>query len=234
MQRDLLLFDLDGTLTDSAAGIIESVQYAYKSMGIEVPPLEVLKTFVGPPLNQSAVLHGVPAADFPEFLAHYRVMFVERGMLNNSVYAGIPALLEQLEWLGYPMAVATSKPEEYARIILEHFGLAHHFEFIAGATMDDTRSAKADVIEHCLASLTELRGTGQSGTGPSGTEQSGTELPQRDRILMVGDREHDIEGARAHGIQTVGVSWGYAQPGELAAHNAFAIIDEPAQLKQYV
>lgn len=224
MNRDLVLFDLDGTLTDSAPGIIESVQFAYAQMNIEAPALSVLETFVGPPLDVSAAKHGVPSEDFPEFLAQYRVKFVESGMLNNSVYAGIRELLAELSSRGLPLAVATSKPEKYARIILEHFGLAHHFAFIAGATMDGTRSAKADVIEHCLASLDAvlLQDTVSGG------------LPTRGRILMVGDREHDIEGARVHGIETVGVSWGYAQLGELKAHNAFAVIDAPAELLEYL
>lgn len=219
MQRDLLLFDLDGTLTDSAPGILESVRYAYNQMDIAEPAPETLRTFVGPPLNVSATLNGVATNQFPDFLAQYRVKFVESGMLNNSVYQGIPALLEALKQQGYPMAVATSKPEVYARQILEHFGLAHYFEFIGGATMDDTRSAKADVIAHVLFSLEQMRG----GL-----------LPERDRILMIGDREHDVEGARVHGIDTVGVSWGYAQPGELVAHRAWEIIDSPEQLLRFI
>lgn len=218
MKRDLILFDLDGTLTDSAPGIMESVAYAYQQMGIEAPSQETLRTFVGPPLSVSAVLHGVPEQDFPEFLRQYRVKFTGGSMLNNSVYPGILALLGQLKLRGIPLAVATSKPELYARQILEHFGLAHYFEFIAGATMDNSRSAKADVIAHALSSLSQVLGT----------------IPAPEKILMVGDREHDINGARVHGIETVGVTWGYAQPGELVEHGALAVIAEPAELLAFV
>lgn len=217
-QRELVLFDLDGTLTDSAPGIMESVTYAYQQMGIAVPDPETLRTFVGPPLHVSAVAHGVAPEQFDEFLRQYRVKFTGGGMLNNSVYEGVPALLAQLRLREVPLAVATSKPELYARQILEHFGLAHYFEFIAGATMDSTRSAKADVIAHALSSLTHVLGV----------------LPDVSKILMVGDREHDVLGARAHGIDTVGVAWGYSLPGELAEHGAYQVIEEPAQLLRYV
>ncbi len=216
--RELVLFDLDGTLTDSAPGIMESVQYAYAQLGIEAPDADTLRTFVGPPLHVSSARYGVAASEYEEFLRQYRVKFTDGGMLNNSVYPGIVELLDTLTARGMPMAVATSKPEKYARQILEHFGLAHYFRFIAGATMDGTRSAKADVIEHCLASLTPLLG----------------QLPGVDRILMVGDREHDVNGARLHGIDTVGVSWGYALPGELIAHGAVAVIDKPQELLDLV
>lgn len=218
MNRELVLFDLDGTLTDSAPGILESVTYAYEQMGIDTPSAAELRTFVGPPLSVSAAKHGVTEEEFPEFLRQYRVKFTGGGMLNNSVYPGIPALLAQLKLRGMPMAVATSKPELYARQILDHFELSHCFEFIAGATMDNTRSAKADVIAHALSSLTKVRGA----------------VPEPQKILMVGDREHDINGARVHGIDTVGVAWGYAQPGELVEHGALGVISQPHQLVAYL
>ncbi|WP_435298777.1 HAD hydrolase-like protein [Timonella sp. A28] len=212
--RELILFDLDGTLMDSAPGILESVQYAYVTLGLECPDLETLRTFVGPPLHASAVRHGVPADMVDEFLAAYRVAFVDGGMLNNSVYDGVRSVLKELQLAGKRMAIATSKPEIFARQICRHFDLDQHFEFIAGATLDTSRSSKSLVVAHALKNLAE-------------SEQG---LPAVGQMVMVGDREHDVLGAREHGIDTIGVTWGYAQPGELVEAGASALVEEPRQL----
>lgn len=211
---ELILFDLDGTLTDSAPGILESVTYAYQSLGLPVPGEAELATFVGPPLHVSAPKHGVPPELIKPFLMAYREKFVAGAMFNNSVYAGIRELLDALDATGIPMGIATSKPEVFARQILEHYELAHHFTFIAGATLDGVRSAKADVITHALASLTQELG----------------ELPKTQNIIMVGDREHDVLGAAAHSIATIGVRWGYAPEGELQDAGAAYIADTTEEL----
>lgn len=211
---DLILFDLDGTLTDSAPGILESVTYAYRSLNLPVPGAAELASFVGPPLHVSAPRHGVPEELIPEFLRAYREKFVDGGMLNNSVYAGIRQMLDQLGQTGIPLGIATSKPQVFAVQILEHFELAQHFTFIAGATLDGVRSAKADVITHALESLDAKLGG----------------LPPKERIIMVGDREHDVLGAASHGIKTIGVDWGYAPHGELDSVGAAQIASDPADL----
>lgn len=212
--RDLILFDLDGTLTDSAPGIMESVAYAYRTLGLEVPDAATLRSFVGPPLHVSAPRHGVPEELLVEFLAAYRVAFVDGGMFNNSVYDGIRNMLTELSMAGKRMVIATSKPEIFARQILVHFNLTDHFEFIGGATLDTSRSAKSLVIEHVLKNLAA----------------SDAGLPATNRMVMVGDREHDVLGALEHGIETIGVTWGYAEPGELEAAGAVAQVSEPLEL----
>jgi phosphoglycolate phosphatase len=186
VSAQLVIFDLDGTLTDSALGIVSSFRHALDEIGAPVPDGDLAGRIVGPPMHLTLASMGLGhRAD--EAIAAYRADYTTRGWSMNSVFDGIPALLDDLRAAGVRLAVATSKAEPTARRILEHFGLDGHFEVIAGATTDGTRSSKADVLAHALAQL-----------GP---------LP--DRVIMVGDRRHDVEGATAHGIDTVVVEWGY-------------------------
>ncbi|WP_029068134.1 HAD hydrolase-like protein [Jonesia quinghaiensis] len=211
--RDVLLVDLDGTLTDSAPGIIESITFAYQTLFLPVPSMEELRSFVGPPLHDSAARHGVPPELMPEFLSAYRVAFVDGGMLNNSVYAGVRDMLEGLSQQ-YRLVIATSKPEVFARQIIRHFGLDQFCEAVCGASLDGVRSTKAEVIAHALETLR--------------TSEAG--LPGDARITMIGDREHDVLGAAEHGLPTVGVRWGYAEPEELENAGAVAIARKPAEV----
>jgi phosphoglycolate phosphatase-like HAD superfamily hydrolase len=181
-----VIFDLDGTLTDSAAGIVASFRHALGAIGAVVPDGNLAGRVVGPPMHVTLTSMGLgERAD--EAVTAYRADYTTRGWAMNSVFDGIPALLSDLVAAGVRLAVATSKNELTARRIIEHFELDGHFEVIAGASDDGVRSSKADVMAHALAQLAPL--------------------PQR--VLMVGDRSHDVEGASAHGIDTVVVEWGY-------------------------
>ncbi|CAL8972864.1 5'-nucleotidase [Cellulomonas sp. T2.31MG-18] len=207
----LVLLDLDGTLTDSAPGIVASAQAAYADLELPTPDAATLRTFVGPPIAGSFLAHGVPPERVAEAIAAYRRYFRAGGMYDNAVFEGVPEALRGLRAAGARLVVATSKPTVFARPIVEHFGLAELLDGVFGAPPDDLPSSKATVIAEALASL-----------GPDGYDPATT--------LMVGDREHDVIGARAHGIDTLGVAWGYAVPGELLGAGAVAVLHRPAEL----
>ena len=184
----LVIFDLDGTLTDSAQGIVSSFRHALGTVGAVVPDGDLVSMIVGPPMHHT--LRGLGLGErADEAIAAYRADYTTRGWALNRLFDGIPELLADLESAGVRLAVATSKAEPTAQRILTHFGLDGHFEVIAGASVDGSRAAKADVVAHALVQL-----------GP---------LPER--VVMVGDRLHDVEGAAAHGIDTVVVQWGYGR-----------------------
>ncbi|MCC7023372.1 MAG: HAD family hydrolase [Thermomicrobiales bacterium] len=207
---DLILFDLDGTLTDSAPGITRSVQFALARFGIAVADPEELTPFVGPPLAESfRRYYGFDDDQARQAIAAYRERFATVGLFENAVYSGIPELLAALRETGVTLAIASSKPEPYVIQILEHFGLAGHFAAVAGSNLDLSRVAKAGVIAHALATLPAV------DTG---------------RIVMVGDREHDVIGARTHGIATIAAGYGYGTRQELAAANPLAIAESVAAL----
>ncbi|UZN04810.1 HAD hydrolase-like protein [Cellulomonas sp. S1-8] len=188
----LALLDLDGTLTDSYPGIAASARVAFTALGLPVPDASALRRFVGPPLIESFALFDVPAARVPEAVEAYRAYFRTTGMWQNSVYPGIPEQLATLRDAGVRLAVATSKPEVFAGPICERFGLAPYLDGVFGAPLDHVPSSKATVVAAALAAL-----------APVGA------------VVMVGDREHDVHGARAHGVDCVGVAWGYAREREL-------------------
>jgi phosphoglycolate phosphatase len=214
----VVLLDLDGTLTDSAPGITGSLRAALTEAALPVPDDAALRRFVGPPLPEMLATHGVPAGRVDELVATYRRHFTAGGMFDNAVFPGIEEVLVELRAAGVVLAVATSKPEVYARQIARHFGLdahlTHGLDGVFGADADQgARSAKAEVVGHALATL-EARGV---AVGPATT-------------VMVGDREHDVLGAGRHGIATVGVAWGYAEPGELEAAGAAVVVHTPREL----
>ena len=184
----LVIFDLDGTLTDSAQGIVSSFRHALGSVGATVPDGDLVTMIVGPPMLHTLRRLGLGERT-DEAMAAYRADYTSRGWAMNQTFDGIPELLADLRAAGVRLAVATSKAEPTAQRILAHFGLDEHFEVIAGASVDGTRAAKADVVAHALSQL-----------GP---------LPER--VVMVGDRSHDVEGAALHGIDTVVVEWGYGR-----------------------
>jgi phosphoglycolate phosphatase-like HAD superfamily hydrolase len=193
----LVIFDLDGTLTDSAQGIVSSFRHALGEIGAVVPDGDLTSRIVGPPMHHTLSEMGLgELADVA--IAAYRADYTTRGWAMNELFDGIPALLADLRAAGVRLAVATSKAEPTAHRILAHFGLDEHFEVVAGAGVDGSRARKADVVAHALAQLAPL--------------------PQR--VLMVGDRSHDVEGAAEHGIGTVVVGWGYGH----------ADFDEPSAL----
>ena len=183
----LVIFDLDGTLTDSARGIVSSFRYALGHVGAPVPDdPDLAGRVVGPPMHHT--LRAMGLGDLTDdAIAAYRADYTTRGWVLNEVFDQIPELLEDLRTAGVRLAVATSKAEPTARRILAHFGLDGHFEVIAGAGLDGVRSTKADVVAHVLAQLD----------------------PVPEHVLMVGDRVHDVAGASHHGIGTIVVDWGY-------------------------
>lgn len=210
---DVILFDLDGTLTDPGEGITNSVAHALEKFRIPVPERRELYKFIGPPLYESFMeFYGLDREKALLAVEYYREYYRDRGIWENEVYAGIPALLEQLKAAGKRLALATSKPEEFALQILEHFDLMPYFDLVAGSTMDSSRVKKADVITYALSAL-------NLEAGPS--------------VIMVGDREHDVLGAREAGLDCIGVLFGYGDVPELqsagAAHIA-ATVEELARL----
>ncbi|MEO6715540.1 MAG: HAD-IA family hydrolase [Mycobacteriales bacterium] len=201
-----VLFDLDGTLTDSGPGIINSVTYALAGVGAPAVAPRALRAFIGPPLRESFVALGIePMAA----IAKYREYYDEIGMFENSVYDGIPPLLEELRSSGVRLGVATSKPTVFAVRILEHFDLLDHFEVVVGDELDGSRRHKHQVIEAALAAL-----------GIDSTV-----------AVMIGDREADVLGAARCGVHCIGAGWGYGEPGELATAGAAVIAATPAALR---
>lgn len=184
---ELVIFDLDGTLTDSAAGIVSSFRHALGEVGVPVPDdPDLAGLVVGPPMHQTLGALGL-GEKTDAAIAAYRADYTRRGWVRNEVFDEIPELLADLRSAGVRLAVATSKAEPTARIILEHFGLDRHFDVIAGASPDGVRATKAEVLEHVLSQFE----------------------PVPDHVLMVGDRRHDVHGASHHGIHTIIVEWGY-------------------------
>lgn len=209
-----ILFDLDGTLTDSAPGIIKSLEYAFKENGVPAPPGEVLKKFIGPPLMEAFrnVLH-YDEETSKRLLEKYRERFRLKGMYENSPYDGVKELLEDVGKTGKVLAVATSKPEKYSKIITDHFDLTKYFKLIVGS--DSESEDKADVIIRACKKL-----------GVTGSDYG--------KVLMVGDRMYDIEGAHKCGVKCIGVKYGFAPEGELEAYKADFIVDSVPELKEFL
>lgn len=205
--KKTILFDLDGTLTDSGEGIINCVIYALEKFGLPIPPRENLRYFVGPPLHESFIKQGVPAERAEEAVSAYRERYVPTGMFENSPYPGVRELLEKLKAEGHILYVASSKPEWMCVDILKHFDLANYFAQICGATMDTSRTNKEAVIEYLI-------------------QENG----RADNMIMVGDTKFDVLGAKAHGIPCIGVSWGYGSVEEMHEAGATAIADTMEQL----
>lgn len=211
MRWRYLLFDLDGTLTDPMLGITRSVQYALHRFGIEVDDLRTLCRFIGPPLKESfRDFYGMDDEQATRAVALTREYFAPRGIFENRLYEGIPELLTELQAAGCMLAMATSKPEPFARQIAEHFRLADRFTLIGGATMDGTRTAKRDVVRYVLGAL---------------------DVEDPTAAVMIGDRRYDIEGAAAEGIASIGVLWGYGSREELAAAGVGQIVGTIPELR---
>lgn len=208
--KDTLLFDLDGTLTDPKVGITKAVRHSLRAFGIEVEDLDALIPFIGPPLRDSyQKFYSFSEAEAEKAIAAYREYFAETGIFENALYPGIDATLMSLSQSGRRLALATSKPTVYAERILAHFALDRYFAFVAGSELDGTRSRKDQVIEYALDNLGS---------------------PPRERALMIGDREHDILGARLAGIDSVGVLYGYGSLRELTDAGATHIAESVERL----
>lgn len=208
------LFDLDGTLTDPGEGITKSVQYALAKYGIHVGNRQELFCFIGPPLHESfEVYYGFSRPDAMKAVDFYREYYAVKGIFENLVYDGIENTLQQLQAAGVRICLATSKPEIYAKQILEHFGLDGYFTAVAGSEMDGTRTKKAEVIERALMLLGN---------------------PDVNDCVMIGDREHDVLGGQAHGLNTVGVLFGYGSREELERAGATYIAATPADITKII
>lgn len=212
MKYKCLLFDLDGTLTDSGEGIMNSVVYSLKELHIPIPPLSELRKFVGPPLKDSYKRVGVPEDKIDEAIKLYRFRYDHNGgKFENCVYEGIEELLSKLKKEGFHLYVATSKPEPLAREVLAHFNLTDWFEEIAGASMDGSRLEKAQVIQYLLDKIGDI-----------------------DDALMIGDTEYDVIGARNLCIPCVGVTWGYGSKSVMEKEQAIHIVDTPEELYDWL
>lgn len=206
------LFDLDGTLTDPAIGITNSVMHALEKYDIHVENRSELYPFIGPPLDYSfKTFYGFSDEQAVQAIKYYREYFSVTGLFENSVYDGIPEMLEKLKEKGVKIALATSKPYEFSIKILKHFDLYKYFDFFGAATMDGRISKKEDVISTLLNEM--------------GAQN-------KDEILMVGDRYHDIEGAKANDLKSAGVLWGYGSKEELQNAGAEYILSEPFEILQ--
>jgi phosphoglycolate phosphatase len=206
-----ILFDLDGTILDSAPGITATLAYTFEKLGMPVPPPAKLLEYVGPPLLDSfRDLAGFGAAESVDVLEIYRKRYLDYGALDSAVYPGIAALLRDIQDSPIPLSLATSKPELPATLMLNHFNLATAFDVITGASEDEVRSRKADVVAEALNRLRLI-----------GADTS--------RPVMVGDRHHDVVGAAEHDVPTIFVTWGYGSPAEQVG--AIAVVDTPEELR---
>lgn len=211
--KKILLFDLDGTLTDPKEGITKCVQYALKHFNIE-EELSNLLCFIGPPLIDSfRQFYGFSEEDAKVAVEKYRERFKDIGIFENGVYDGIENMLETCKNMGYKIGLATSKPEEFAIRILDRYGLSVYFDEVTGSTMDGSRNTKTDVIKEAFIRM-------------------GITEEIKSLVLMIGDREHDIIGAKNCGIESVGVRFGYAEEGELEAAGADYIAESVDELKE--
>lgn len=209
--RPTLLLDLDGTLTDPRDGIVGSMRHALVALGAPAPPDAELLRFIGPPLSHAfAELLDCArdAARVAAAIEHYRERFDARGWRENRVYAGVPELLDAARGAGWRCLVATSKPSVFAERIAVHFGLRERLDGVYGSELDGRRNEKPELLAHILAA---------------------EKLDAR-RSVMVGDRRHDVAGALANRVASVGVLWGYGSREELAAAGAHALCDQPAEL----
>jgi phosphoglycolate phosphatase len=214
MNYEYILFDLDGTITDSGIGITNSVIYALKKFGIEVKDRSELRRFIGPPLLYSFEnFYNLSKDESKNAVEYYREYYREKGIFENLVYDGFEDLLKKLIANNKTLVVATSKPHVFAKQILEHFNLAKYFTFIAGDEFDGTRGKKADVIKYALESCN---------------------IDDLSKVIMVGDREHDILGAKSVGIDSMGVLFGYGDRDELENAGADFIANTTDEIGEIV
>jgi phosphoglycolate phosphatase len=207
-RAEIVLFDLDGTLSDSARGILASLHHAFAVNGLPPLPPEVERAILGPPFYES-LPPLIGTAALPDVIAAYREHYGAHGMFDTAAYDGIVDLLAALRARGVRLAVATSKPEHYAVPIVEHLGMIGFFETVGGDELDGSLPTKALVLGKVLGRLGN---------------------PDPSTVLMVGDRSHDVVGAREHGIDAVGAGWGYGLPGEFESARPVLVCASPAEL----
>ena len=213
MKYKIAIFDLDGTITDSGPGIINSIRYALEKYGLPVPEEKVLRTFIGPPLKeQFQAVCGLNEEESARMVEAYREYYTEKGIFENSVYSGVPEMLEQMKEAGVRILMATAKPEKFAKQIADHFGFSRYFDFIGGACMDGRRTDKNEVIEYVIDTC----------------------KVDRQNAVMIGDRRHDIIGASKSGIHSIGVLYGYGSREELEKAGAEMIAVTPDDIVRFI
>lgn len=215
--KNYLLFDLDGTLTDPKEGICTCVQYALASFGIEEPDIDKLTPFIGPPLKDSFMqFYDMDEQQAESAVAKYRERFQDQGIFENRLYEGIPKMLETLNSKGMFLAVASSKPTVFVERILEHFEIKKYFKVIVGSELDGTRTKKEEVVDEALRQL------------------FGDKPVEKEKVYMIGDRRFDVEGARAIGVDSVGVTYGYGDMEELREAKADYIVRSVEELQRFL
>ena len=209
-----IFFDLDGTLTESGEGITKSVQYALEKLGKPEEDLDKLRVFIGPPLMEQFMKYAdVDEKEARRAVEYYRERYAVKGIFENRPYDGVENLLRELKGRGYILAVASSKPEYYVTKILDYFNLSSYFEVVVGSEMNGARTSKTEVIEEALKRLNMS--------------------DRRKEVLMVGDKEHDVLGARAAGLACVAVGYGYGTKEELTAAQPLKIVASIEELLRF-
>ena len=212
--KKYILFDLDGTISDPKLGITKSVQYSLRSFGIEVADIDELTPFIGPPLRDSyKKFYGFNDSQAEKAVAKYREYFSETGIFENTLYDGIPELLESLTAAEKTLIIATSKPTVYAARILEHFKINNYFSFVSGSELDGSRSKKDEVITFAMKNCG---------------------ITSADDAIMIGDREHDIIGAKKCAMESIGVLYGYGDYAELSAAGATYTAESVEKLSEVI
>lgn len=210
MKNHFVLFDLDGTITDSSEGIINSIQYALEKMGKTETNKAKLRSYVGPSLKQTFLTNYFPEGDdYKKAIHYYREYYAEKGIFENKLYPQIHEILQELKKDGVKIALATAKPTYFALIILKHFEIFNYFDVVVGSHLTGTRSDKKEIIFEVLDQLGH---------------------PSSDHTVMIGDREYDINGGQHHQLKTIGVSYGYAPDLELEKINPTVIVHSPAEV----
>ena len=207
-----ILFDLDGTLTDSGPGIMKSCKYAFEQLGVPIPSPQELRKVVGPPLNIIFPTLGIPEDKVDEAINLFRDKYNNHGgVFDNSVYPGIEDMLSKLKDLGYKLYVATSKPEETARLVMSHFNIDKYFDYIAGGSIALNRAKKSDVLKYLLDTIDCSGG-----------------------IIMIGDTHYDVIGAHELDIPCIGVAWGYGDIDTMNDEGVDAVIKKPGDIFELI
>jgi phosphoglycolate phosphatase len=215
--RTHVLLDLDGTLSDSEPGILNSLRWAFEIEGFPIPTEAEVRSVIGPPFEIGLPSIGIPDDALERVIDTYRERYAAIGAYENTLYDGVIEMLDALDGAGYSLSVATAKPEVTAHPILDHFDISHRFEVRAGATLTSERRTKAQVIDHALREL--------------GIH---ADPEPWDHVIMIGDRDHDVLGAMQHHIPCIGVLWGYGSIEELMKAGAVALAESPAEVVDLV
>ena len=214
MKYKYILFDLDGTITESGPGIMNSVEYALNKMNREVGDRDTLKKFIGPPLTESMEkYYGMSKEEALLGVKYYREYYHDKGIYENRVYDGLEEVLKKINEAGKQAIVATSKPEKYAKIIIDHFHLTQYFACVAGMEMDGGRGTKAQVITYALEK---------------------NDITDKSNVLMIGDREHDVIGAHENGLDCLGILYGFGSRKEFEEAGADYIRENVEDILQFV